>query len=167
MAVEKDIAAATRDTAQTSEAATRRAAEAVRRMAGETVGQAASTTAAAGQRAGDHATHLLNATAGAGGTLAEQGQRGVDALTQYNAALMAGVQDLWREWMAFNQEAMERRMDAWSMLLRTPTPQNAFAVQSQWLKDEMTIALNRGIRMSQMAATALHNAAGRVDPRQP
>lgn len=167
MAVEKDIAAATKDTVHTSEAATRRAAEAVRNMAGETVGQTASYTAAAGQRAGDHASRLLNATAGAGGMMAEQGQRGVDALTQYNAALMAGMQDLWQEWMAFGQETMERRMDAWSTLLRATTPQNAFAVQSQWVKDEMNIALNHGIRMSQMAATALHNAAGRVDPRQP
>lgn len=159
--LEKDIAAATKGTADTAAAGTRKAAEAVRRVAGETVGQ----TAAAGQQAAEHTSHLAGLSADGAEEMARQGQRNMDALIQYNTALMEGAQSLWREWLTLNQETLDRRMDALSTLLRSPNPQAAFAVQSQWLKDEMTLAINHGVRLTQMAAVVARDAAGRVSPR--
>lgn len=97
--------------------------------------------------------------------LAEPIQRQTDTLTLYNAAMTSGFQAVWREWLSMSQETMDRRMDAWSALVRTRDPQSAFAVQSQWLRDEIALALNHGLRLTQTATAVARDAAERAAPR--
>ncbi|MCW2247073.1 hypothetical protein M2352_002664 [Azospirillum fermentarium] len=137
MAFEKNILE--RDIAAT----TRKAAEAVRNAAAEPVQRMAEPV----QR------------------MAEPMQRQADTLTLYNAAMVSGLQSLWQEWVAMSQETMDRRMDAWSALVRARDPQSAFAVQSQWLKDEISLALNHGIRLTQTATAVARDAAERAASR--
>lgn len=94
-----------------------------------------------------------------------QAERQADTLTLYNAAMMSGFQAVWQEWLSMSQETMDRRMDAWSALLRTRDPQSVFVVQSQWLSDEIALAFNHGLRLTQAATAVVRDAAERTAPR--
>lgn len=137
MAFEKD--ALDRDIAAT----TRRAAEAMRKAATDPM-----------QRLAEPMPRM-----------AEPIQRQTDTLTLYNAAMLSGFQTVWQEWLSMSQETMDRRMDAWSALLGARDPQSAFAVQSQWLKDEISLALNHGLRLTQTATAVARDAAERAASR--
>lgn len=191
MAIDKDIHAVTRDnanrtrdavddTARVAESTTRKAADAARRItddsadAGRTAvergaetirdttrnlsGAAASVT----NQTEGQVNRLLGLTAETGGEAVQQTQRNMDVLLQCGTVMMDGMQKIWREWLQLGQESMERRMDAYSKLLRTSNPQTAYAVQSQLLQDEVASALNRSVRIAHMAAEVADTAANRI-----
>lgn len=178
------------DTARAGEATTRRAADAARSMTEEgadTARRMADAGAQAGadmtQRGAETARNLMGqATQVAGqtteqlnrmmgfsaetqGEVAQQAQQNMDVMVQCGSVLMDGMQNIWREWMAFAQEAMARNADGLNAMMRSRSVQDFYAAQSEMVKDEVELLLNRSVKVSELSARTANDAVRRLNAR--
>ena len=177
---------AVEDTARAGEAATRRAADAARSMADEgadTSRRMAEAGAEMTQRGADTARDLMGrATQMAGqtteqfnrmmgfsaeaqGEVAQQARENMDVMAQCGGVLMEGMQSIMREWMTFAQEAMARNVDGINAMMRSRSAQDLYAAQSNMVKDEVEMLLNRSVKVSELSAKIANDAVRRLNAR--
>lgn len=190
MASDKDAQTVTRDTAararsaaeeaaRMGESATRRAADAARSIAdeGTDTGRRMADTGAnaardmmgkATQMAGQNAeqfNRLMGFSADAQGEVAQQARENMDVMAQCGGVLMEGMQSIMREWMSFAQEAMARNVEGVNTMMRSRSVQDLYAAQSDMIKDEMALLLNRSVKISELSARTANDAVRRLNAR--
>lgn len=176
----KDIAGEAADrgvenTQRTLEAgadATRRITDAgadMSRRTADTAREAATNLTDSAMRAAGMTSEQLQRLFGFGangqGEVAQQAQHNVQAMVQCGSVLMDGMQNVWREYLSFTQEAMQRQMNGMSTIMRTRSVPDFYAAQSDLVKDELELWLNRSVRISELSAQTANDAARRLTER--
>ncbi|WP_448205079.1 phasin family protein [Azospirillum sp. sgz302134] len=178
--------AAVEEAARAGESATRRAADAARSIAeegAETSRHMAEAGAGAAQRGADVArdmmskasqvggqtteqiNRMMGLSAEAQGEVAQQARENMDVMVQCGSVLMEGMQTIMREWMNFAQEAVARNVDGINAMMRSRSVQDFYAAQSNMVKDEMEMLLNRSVKVSELSAQTANDAVRRLNAR--
>jgi hypothetical protein len=102
----------------------------------------------AGQAASDIYTRSARETA-----------QGLEAAMKYGTVLASGMQTFWQEWIGCAQDVMQRNVDGVQNLMRSRSPGDFFAAQSELLRDEVQAFIDTGSRMSEVSARIASDAA--------
>lgn len=78
---------------------------------------------------------------------------------KYGTVLASGMQTFWHEWIGCAQDVMQRNVDAVQNVLRSRSPSDFFAAQSDLLRDEMQAMIDFGSRLSEISARIASDAA--------
>jgi phasin family protein len=124
--------------------ASRDAAEAGRRGADEMRSSA--------ERVGQTATDIYSRSA-------RETTQGLEAAVKYGTVLASGMQTFWHEWIGCAQDVMQRNVDAVQNVLRSRSPSDFFAAQSDLLRDEVQAMIDSGSRLSEVSARIASDAA--------
>jgi hypothetical protein len=73
--------------------------------------------------------------------------------------LASGMQTFWQEWIGCAQDVMQRNVDGMQNLMRSRSPGDFFAAQSELLRDEVQAIIDTGSRMSEVSARIASDAA--------
>ena len=139
-----NFAEASRDAGEAGRRGIEEAGEAGRRGAEQLRGAAEE----AGQAASDIYTRSARETA-----------QGLEAAMKYGTVLASGMQTFWHEWIGCAQDVMQRNVDAVQNVLRSRSPSDFFAAQSDLLRDEMQAMIDSGSRLSEVSARIASDAA--------
>jgi hypothetical protein len=69
------------------------------------------------------------------------------------------MQTFWQEWIGCAQDVMQRNVDGMQNLMRSRSPGDFFAAQSELLRDEVQAIIDTGSRMSEVSARIASDAA--------
>lgn len=162
----------TQRTVQAGAETTRRITDAsveMSRRTAETTREATTNLTDTAMRAAGMTSEQLQRLFGFGangqGEVAQQAQHNVEAMVQCGSVLMDGMQSVWREYLSFTQEAMQRQMNGLSTIMRTRSVPDFYAAQSDLVKDELELWLNRSVRISELSAQTANDAARRLTER--
>jgi hypothetical protein len=139
-----NFAEASRDAGEAGRRGIEEAGEAGRRGAEQLRGAAEE----AGQAASDIYTRSARETA-----------QGLEAAMKYGTVLASGMQTFWQEWIGCAQDVMQRNVDGMQNLMRSRSPGDFFAAQSELLRDEVQAIIDTGSRMSEVSARIASDAA--------
>jgi hypothetical protein len=139
-----NFAEATRDAGEAGRRGIEEAGEAGRRGAEQMRGVAEE----AGQAASEIYTRSARETA-----------QGLEAAMKYGTVLASGMQTFWQEWIGCAQDVMQRNVDGMQNLMRSRSPGDFFAAQTELLRDEMQAIFDTGSRMSEVSARIASDAA--------
>jgi hypothetical protein len=135
--------------------ATRDAGEAGRRgieEAGEAGRRGAEQMRGAAEEAGQAASEIYTRSA-------RETAQGLEAAMKYGTVLASGMQTFWQEWIGCAQDVMQRNVDGMQNLMRSRSPGDFFAAQTELLRDEMQAIIDTGSRMSEVSARIASDAA--------
>ena len=90
---------------------------------------------------------------------ARETAQGLEAAMKYGTVLASGMQTFWQEWIGCAQDAMQRSVDGMQNLMRSRSPGDFFAAQSELLRDEVQAIIDTGSRMSEVSARIASDAA--------
>ncbi len=176
----------TEETARAGESATRRAADAARSMteegmeSGQRMADAGADMTRRGAAAARDLTGRANQMVGqtteqfnrmmglsveSQGEVAQKAQENMDVMVQCGTVLMDGMQAIWREWLGLAQEAVARNVDGVNAMMRSRSVQDFYTAQSDMVKDEMELLLNRSVAISELSAKTANDAVRRLHAR--
>jgi|1185.fasta_scaffold232939_1 hypothetical protein len=92
----------------------------------------------------------------------EQSSRNIDAILQSTTAYADAFQSISRELSSFCKERMDRNLEKMSTLMRSRTPQELIAAQSDLLRDNMEGFLQTGRRLAEASADVADKATRRL-----
>lgn len=92
--------------------------------------------------------------------------QGLDAYLQAQSVMAESVQTIWREWVTYSQESMQRTGQQMERLAKARTLQDMATIQSDILRDEMDRLLRSGMRISELASRAARDAAQKIKDQQ-
>jgi phasin family protein len=78
---------------------------------------------------------------------------------KYGTVLASGMQTFWQEWIGCAQDVMQRNVDGMQNLMRSRSPGDFFAAQTELLRDEVQAMIDTGSRMSEVSARIASDAA--------
>ena len=104
------------------------------------------------ERAGQAATDLYSRSA-------RETTQGLEAAVKYSTVLASGMQTLWQEWIGCAQDAMQRNVDGLQNMMRSRSPSDFFAAQTEMLRDEVQVFIDSGSRLSEVSARIASDAA--------
>lgn len=190
MATDKDVQTATRDTVgkargvadetvRAGETTTRRAADAARSMteegaeAGQRIAESGADTmrevigksAQAASQTTEQFKRIMGFSPESQGEVAQRARENMDVMVQCGSVLMDGAQSIWREWLGFAQEAMARNAEGVNAMMRCRSVQDLYAAQSDMMRDEMEMLLNRSAKVSELSAQVANDAMHRLNAR--
>jgi hypothetical protein len=139
-----NVAEASRDAGEAGRRGIEEAGEAGRRGAEQLRGAAEE----AGQAAQDIYSRSARETA-----------QGLEAAMKYGTVLASGMQTFWQEWIGCAQDVMQRNVDGMQNLMRSRSPGDFFAAQTELLRDEVQAMIDTGSRMSEVSARIASDAA--------
>ena len=90
---------------------------------------------------------------------ARETAQGLEAAMKYGTVLASGMQTFWQEWIGCAQDVMQRNVDGMQNLMRSRSPGDFFAAQSELLRDEVQAMIDTGSRMSEVSARIASDAA--------
>ncbi len=90
---------------------------------------------------------------------ARETAQGLEAAMKYGTVLASGMQTFWQEWIGCAQDVMQRNVDGMQNLMRSRSPGDFFAAQTELLRDEMQAIIDTGSRMSEVSARIASDAA--------
>lgn len=90
---------------------------------------------------------------------ARETAQGLEAAVKYGTVLASGMQTIWQEWIGCAQDVMQRNVDGVQNLMRSRSPGDFFAAQSELLRDEVQAMIDTGSRMSEVSARIASDAA--------
>ncbi|HYE50470.1 MAG TPA: phasin family protein [Azospirillaceae bacterium] len=130
------------------------AAEAPARAAREGASQAA-----------DAATRFAEEQARLAREFTDRASRNVEAMMQAQTIVAGGLQTLWKEWMSFTQDSMQRWAEQAQTLAQTRSIQDLVATQNDIMRSEIDVLLKSGMRLSEVATQTASDAARRITER--
>jgi hypothetical protein len=114
---------------------------------------------------GEQLNRMLGLSAEAQEEVAHHAQHNMEMIAQCGNVVMDGVQSMWREWLSFAQEAMQRNVDGVNTMMRSRSVQDFYSAQSDLMKDELQLWLHRSVRISEVSAKVAADAARRINER--
>ena len=139
-----NFAEASRDAGEAGRRGIEEAGEAGRRTAEQMRGMA--------DEAGEAAQDIYSRSA-------RETAQGLEAAMKYGTVLASGMQTFWQEWIGCAQDVMQRNVDGMQNLMRSRSPGDFFAAQSELLRDEVQAMIDTGSRMSEVSARIASDAA--------
>lgn len=135
--------------------ASRDAGEARRRSpdeAGEAGGRGAEEILSAADLAGQAASDIYSRSA-------RETTQGLEAAVKYGTVLASGMQTFWQECIGCAQNVVQRNVDGMQNMMRSRSPGDFFAAQSDLLRDEVQAMIDSGSRLSEVSARIASDAA--------
>ncbi|HYD31276.1 MAG TPA: phasin family protein [Azospirillaceae bacterium] len=165
------------DTGRTGRGATEQTADMGRRTAragsemseraGETLRDTAQTATGTAQRmseqAADQFGRMFGLSARTSEEVAQQTSQNLDVMLQCSSILADGFQNIWREWMNYTQEAMQKNVNGLNNMMRSRSVHDFMAAQSDLMRDEMETLLQSSVKISEMSARVANDAATRIN----
>jgi hypothetical protein len=139
-----NFAEASRDASETG----RRAAE----KAGETGRRGVEAVQGATERASELASEMYSRSA-------RETTQGLEAAVKYGTVLASGMQTLWQEMIGCAQDAMQRNVDGLQNMMRSRSPGDFLAAQTDLIREEMQAFIDSGSRISEVSARIASDAA--------
>lgn len=136
-----------RGTEETSEAGSRGAEEA--REAGS---RGAEEIRSAADLAGQAASDIYSRSA-------RETTQGLEAAVKYGTVLASGMQTFLQECIGCAQDVVQRNVDGMQNMMRSRSPGDFFAAQSDLLRDEVQAMIDSGSRLSEVSARIASDAA--------
>jgi len=128
--------------------ASREAGEAGRRA----VDKAGEAGRGAAERAGEMASEMYSRSA-------RETTQGLEAAVKYGTVLASGMQTLWQEMIGCAQDAMQRNVDGLQNMMRSRSPGDFLAAQTDLIREEMQAFIDSGSRISEVSARIASDAA--------
>lgn len=159
---------AARKGAEMTQESTRAGADMMRRSADtvrDTSREMTGLTLRAAEETAGRVQRLFGLTGNAQEQVANQANKNMEVMAECGSVLMDGMQSIMREWLTLAQDATQRQFDGVNTMMRSRTVQDLFSAQSDLMKDELELFLNRSVRMSELAANSAKDAAKRLNQR--
>jgi phasin family protein len=83
----------------------------------------------------------------------------LEAAVKYGTVVASGMQTFWQEWIGCAQDVMQRKVAGMQNLMRSRSPDDFFAAQSELLRDKMQAMVDSGSRLSEVSARIASDAA--------
>src|SRR5919199_1945326 len=96
------------------------------------------------------------------GETAQQSSHDIQAIAECTTVLAQGVQDISREWLEWAQKRVQRQLEGFDALLRSRTPQDLIAAQSDFMRGNLELLLDSSRRIAEMSLHAADEAAQKV-----
>jgi hypothetical protein len=97
---------------------------------------------------------------------ARQSSQNLDVMMQCSTVLAQGFQTISREWMNYAQGNVQRNVEGFSAILRSRSPRDVMAAQSELLKQNMEGLLNGGAKIAQLSAEVANEAVQKITASQ-
>jgi hypothetical protein len=92
----------------------------------------------------------------------QQCSRGVEAIVECGIVLIRGVQDISGEWSGWAHERHLRYLNSFDALLRSRTPQDLIAAQSDLMGGNLELFLDKSRRVAERSLRLAEEVAQRV-----
>ena len=110
------------------------------------------------QQVADQFTRSLGFAEPQAQELARKSSQNLEAVTQTNAVLAQGVQEISREWFSLAQDQFKRNMDGLTALTGCRSMQDFVAVQSELMRDNLQHVINDSRRLSEVSVRVAQEA---------
>ncbi len=164
-AVRKVVEATSRDGIKNAEAAEQNLQKAAENLRGtmersnETAGNVAGAACQASGRVVEQLGQVSAIPEKASKELAGRTQQNLGVMMKTGVKLVDGYQAIMREWADYTHNAMQCHIDGLNSIMRTRTPQDLIAAQSELLNAEVRVMLNSGVRISEATLRVARDAA--------
>jgi phasin family protein len=119
--------------------------------------------AEAGRRGADEMRHSAKRAGQAASDIytrsARETAQDLEAAVRYGTVVASGMQTFWQEWIGCAQDVMQRTVAGMQTLMRSRSPDDFFAAQSELLRDKMQAMVDSGSRLSEVSARIASDAA--------
>lgn|SRR5215467_13870563 len=113
-------------------------------------------------RSADHFGRALGLTGDEAQMASRQSSRNLGVILQSNEHLSRGMSKISAECLVFLQSSIERWMDQWERLLRSRTPQEFAAVQTDVVREQLAGAIDGTRRVAQISVQAADEATRKL-----
>ncbi|HYC02861.1 MAG TPA: phasin family protein [Azospirillaceae bacterium] len=103
------------------------------------------------QAATERMSRLTDEQMRMGRDMAARATHGVDTLMQVQTVVNDGLQTLWKEWMSYTQDSMQRWSEQAQTLAKVRTMQDLVNAQTDMIKVEMEELLRSSQRITELA----------------
>lgn len=114
------------------------------------------------ERSADQFARALGMSGNGTQEATQQSSRNVEAIMQSSAALAQGMQTLSNEIMEFARHRLEKNIDQINEIMRSRTPHDFTAAQSNLLRDNLEGMLQTGRRVAEMSVRMTDEAVHRM-----
>jgi phasin family protein len=147
--------ASARDGAQQAAEMTRQAAAATQ----ETIRTAVESAARTFQDSAEQIGQALGVSRQQGEEFAQQSSRNLEAVTQCNAILARGFQEISREWLSLAQHRFQRNLEGLQALASCRTAQEIVAAQTDLVREHIQEVVENGRRIAEVSMNVANEAA--------
>lgn len=151
-------------TAQTGRKVFEAGAETAHRGA-EAAGQMFGSAQDAAKRTTNQLQRALGLSSEAQGEVISQTRENMDVMVKCGSVLADGFQSIVKEWMGLTQEVASRNANAMNALMRSRSLPDFYATQSNLLKDNVQLVLDRSVTISEMSARTAGDAMRKLTDR--
>ena len=92
----------------------------------------------------------------------QQCSQNIQAVAECTAVLAQGVQDISREWLDWAKTRMQRQLEGFDAVLRSRTPQDLMAAQSDFMRGNLELWLDSSRRIAERSLQLAEEAAEKV-----
>jgi hypothetical protein len=92
----------------------------------------------------------------------EQSSRNMQAVAACSSVLTQGVHDISREWLDWAQKRVQRQLEGLDAVLRSRTPHELIAAQSDLVRGNLELLLDTARRIAERSVQAAAEAAGKI-----
>lgn len=114
------------------------------------------------ERSSSHIARSIGLTDEKAQQATEQSSHNIDAIVQSSRAYADAIQNISRELSSFCRERLDRNLEKMNALMRSRTPQELIAAQSDLLRDNLEGILNSSRRVSEASLGVADEATRRL-----
>ena len=92
----------------------------------------------------------------------QQSSQNLQAIAECTTVLAQGVQDISREWLDWAQKRTQRQLEAFDAVLRSRTPHDLIAAQSDFMRGNLELLLDSSRRIAETSLHVAEEAAEKV-----
>jgi len=134
---------------------TRQAAETTQ----EAIRTAMDTASQAFQSSADQLVRSFGVSGEQGEDLAQQSRRNLEAITECNALLVRGFQEISREWLSLAQHRVQKNLEGVQALASCRTVRDAVAAQTELVRENIREMVENSRQIAETSAKVANEAA--------
>src|SRR5919199_4126210 len=96
------------------------------------------------------------------GETVQQSSQNIQAIAECTTVLAQGVQDISREWLDWAQKRMQRQLEGFDAVLRSRTPQDLIAAQSDLVRGNLELLLDTSRRVAERSRQLAEEAGMKI-----
>lgn len=131
----------------------------------ETANRMANETSRTMSEATEQLNRIFALSARTSEEMANQASQNLDVMMQCGSILADGYQKIWREWMNYAQQALQRNMDGLNNMMRSRSLPDLVQAQSELLREEMEMFFDSSIKISELSARVANDTVQRISER--
>src|SRR5919199_6164374 len=113
------------------------------------------------ERSVDRFERAFGLSEGVGETV-RQSSHDIQAIAECTTVLAQGIQDISREWLDWAQKRMQRQLEGFDAVLRSRTPQDLIAAQSDLVRGNLELLLDTSRRVAERSRQLAEEAGMKI-----